>query len=175
MLKRSFLFLAILLIAVLGFAMTRPDTFRVERHLLIKAPPEAIYERLQDFRRWSEWSPWEKLDPAMQRRHEGATSGVGAIYSWEGNDKVGVGRMEVTDATPVSRLVIKLDFIKPFEGHNVAEFSLSPGTEGTDVRWAMHGPSPFLSKLMQVFFSMDAMIGKDFEAGLHNLKTATER
>jgi len=173
MLKKILLTVAVLLVVLLGYAATRPDTFQVERSTRIHASPEAVATLLSDFHHWSTWSPWEKLDPEMQRTHSGAPSGVGAVYAWEGNSKVGAGRMEVLEATPTST-VIQLDFLKPFETHNIAEFTLRPDGEYTEVVWKMHGPMPYLSKVMSVFMDMDRMIGPDFEAGLANLKAAAE-
>jgi hypothetical protein len=115
------------------------------------------------------------MDPSMKRTFNGPANGKGSVYEWEGNSKVGQGRMEITDASAPSQVTIKLDFIKPFEGHNVAEFVLEPKGDSTNVTWTMRGPSPYIAKLMSVFFSMDSMIGKDFEAGLANLKAAAER
>jgi len=115
------------------------------------------------------------MDPAMQRTYSGPESGKGSVYEWEGNNKVGKGRMEIIDAPPPSKVAIKLDFLKPFEAHNTAEFTLVPKGDATDVTWAMHGPSPFIAKVMSVFMSMDCMVGKDFEAGLTNLKAAAEQ
>jgi uncharacterized protein YndB with AHSA1/START domain len=166
---------AVLIAGVLGFAATRPDAFRVERAVTIKAPPAKIYPYLDDFNRWAVWSPWEKLDPSMKRTFSGAPSGKGAAYAWEGNSKVGAGRMEIIESRPASKLLIKLDFLEPFEGHNTAEYTLEPAGDGTRVTWAMYGPAPYVSKLMGVFISMDKMIGKDFEAGLANLKAAAEK
>ena len=111
----------------------------------------------------------------MKRTHSGAASGKGAVYEWEGNSKVGKGRMEIVDTSPPSKVTVKLDFLKPFEGHNVAEFTLEPKGDSTNVTWAMHGPAPYISKLMAVFVSMDSMVGKDFEAGLANMKAAAEK
>ncbi|HTD06586.1 SRPBCC family protein [Undibacterium sp.] len=165
----------VLLAAVLLFAATRPDTFRVERTASIKAPPEKIFALINDFHSWGSWSPYEKLDPAMKKTFSGAASGLGSVYAWEGADKAGAGRMEITESSPASRVIIKLDFIKPFEGHNVADFTLHTQGEATTLTWAMHGPSPYIAKLMGLFFNMDHMIGKDFEAGLANLKAATEK
>jgi carbon monoxide dehydrogenase subunit G len=160
---------AVALIAgVLIYAATQPDTFRVQRSASIKAPPEKIAPLIADFHQWSAWSPYEKYDPAMKRDFSGAASGVGAVYAWSGNGKVGAGRMEVLDAS-AQQVRIKLDFIKPFEGHNTAEFTLAPSGDSTTVTWAMDGPRPYISKLMGVFFNMDKLIGTDFEAGLANL------
>ena len=164
----------LLIVAVLAYAATRPNTFRVERSLAIKAPPARLFALIDDFHHWPSWSPWEKLDPAMTRTHSGAARGVGAVYEWVGNSKVGQGRMEITRSTADAALEIKLDFLKPFEAHNVAEFTLTPQGDATTVHWVMHGPAPFITKLMGVFVSMDTMVGKDFEAGLANLKTLAE-
>jgi uncharacterized protein YndB with AHSA1/START domain len=163
------------IIALLVYATTRPDTFRVQRSIRIQAPAEKVFPLLVDFRRWTAWSPWEGRDPAMKRNMSGAQTGKGSIYEWSGNSKVGQGRMEIVDATPPSSLRVKLDFLKPFEAHNVAEFVLSPSGGSTDVTWAMYGPSPFISKLMGVFMSMDRMVGRDFETGLASLKAASEK
>ena len=175
MLKTILIVVAVFIVGVLAFAATKPDTFSVQRSASIKAPPEKIFAVINDFHRWTDWSPWEKLDPEMKRTQSGATSGKGAVYAWESNGKAGAGRMEIIESTPASKVGIQLDFIKPFESHNIAEFTFAPEGDATRVTWTMHGPTPFISKLMQVFVSMDTMIGKDFEAGLANLKTLTEK
>jgi hypothetical protein len=160
---------------VLILALTKPDNFRVQRAATIKAPAQTIFSVINDFHRWGGWSPWENRDPAMKRSFSGAGSGKGAVYAWDGNKNVGSGRMEILDASVPSKIIIKLDFFKPFEGHNTAEFTMLPQGDATTVTWAMFGPAPFMSKLMQVFMNMDSMIGKDFEAGLSNLKKLTEK
>ena len=165
----------VLIAAVLGFAMTKPDSFSVQRTANIKAPPEKIFPLIIDLHSWGSWSSWEKLDPTMKRMYSGAQSGKGAVYEWEGNAKIGTGRMEIVDATPPSKVAIKLDFLKPIEGHNVAEFTLEPQGDSTNVTWIMRGPAPFISKVIQVFVSMDSMVGKDFDTGLANLKTIAEK
>jgi hypothetical protein len=164
--------LAIGVVGILIFAATRPDTFRVERTLAVKAQAEAIYPLIADFHRWGSWSPYEGRDPQMKRTYDGAAQG--AVYAWDGNSNIGSGRMEILEASALSKIRIKLDFFRPFEGHNIAEFTMTPQGGATVVTWAMYGPAPFISKLMQVFINMDNMIGKDFEAGLANLKKLTE-
>lgn len=159
--------------ALLIFASTKPDTFRVERSLTIAAAPEKILPMIGNFHRWAAWSPYEKLDPAMKRSFSGDSAGVGAVYEWASNSHAGAGRMEILEAT-ASLIKIKLDFLKPFEGHNTAEFILQPDGNGTKVTWAVYGPSPLMSKVMGIFFDMDHLIGKDFESGLLSLKSVTE-
>ena len=175
MLKKIFGLLAMVVVAVLGLALTKPDTFRVQRSASIKASPDKIFPLVSDFHRWADWSPWEHLDPAMTRKHSGPPSGTGAVYVWDGNSEVGAGRMEVLSTQVPSKVSIKLDFLRPFEGHNTTEFTFTPQGDATTVRWTMDGPTPFVSKVMQVFVSMDALIGKDFEAGLTKLKTVAEK
>lgn len=158
---------------ILGFAATRPDAFRLERSILIAAPAERIHPLIADFRSWRSWSPWENKDPGMARTLSGAESGVGAAYAWEGNKDIGAGRMEILESSP-QRILIKLDFLRPFEAHNVAEFTLRPEGQGTRVTWAMSGPQPFIGKLMSLVFSLERMVGPDFEAGLATLKHQAE-
>jgi uncharacterized protein YndB with AHSA1/START domain len=175
MLKKIVVVLVVVVAGFLAYASTRPDTLRVQRSATIKAPPDKIFPLITDLRRWSVWSPWEKKDPAMKRTFGGADSGQGAVYAWQGNSDVGEGRMEIVEATPPSKVAIQLDFIKPLEGHNVAEFTLKPKGDATDVTWVMYGPTPFIGKVLGIFMNMDAMIGKDFEAGLASLKAAAEK
>jgi uncharacterized protein YndB with AHSA1/START domain len=162
------------LAAILIFAATKPDTFRIQRATSIKAPPERIFPLIADFHGWGAWSPYEKLDPAMKRTFSGAANGKGAVYEWDSDGKAGKGRMEITDAPAPSKVAIKLDFFKPFEAHNIAEFTLEPRGDSTDITWAMYGPNLYIAKVMSIFFNMDRMIGKDFETGLANLKARAE-
>ena len=173
MFKKIAIVVLVLVVAVLAYAATRPDTLHVERSATIQAPPEEIFPLISDFRRWASWSPYETRDPAMKKTYGGAAQGKGAVYEWEGNSEVGQGRMEITDADP-SRITIKLDFIKPLEGHNVADFALVPQGGATNVTWSMDGPSPYIGKLIGVFMNMDRMIGRDMENGLAQLKSVVE-
>ena len=167
--------LAIAIAAVLILAATKPDRFSVQRAITVKAPPETIFPLIDDFHQWGSWSPYEHKDPAMKRSFSGAESGKGAVYAWDGNKNVGSGRMEILDASAPAKIVIKLDFFTPFEGHNTAEFTMLPQGDGTSLTWLMHGPAPFMAKIMHVFLNIDRMVGKDFEIGLANLKRLTEK
>ena len=167
--------IVVVLVIILIMAASKPDVFRVERTASIKADPGKIFSFVNDFHNWVAWSPWEKIDPALKRAYSGTTSGKGAVYEWEGNNQVGQGRMEISDTSPPSHLLIKLDFLKPFEAHNTAEFTLNGAGQSTNVTWAMYGPQPFLAKVMSLFLSMDTMVGGQFETGLANLKTVAEQ
>src|SRR6266480_1840280 len=167
--------LAIAIAILLILASTKPDTFTVRRATTVKAPPERIFPLINDFHQWGTWSPYEAKDPAMKRTYSGTASGKGAVYAWQGNKNVGSGRMEILDSSVPSKITIKLDFFKPFEGHNTAEFTMLPQGDVTNVTWTMHGPAVFMSKLMQVFMNLDHMIGRDFEVGLANLKKLAEK
>lgn len=169
--------LAIAIAIILILASTKPATFSIQRSAVMQAPAETIFPLINNFHQWTKWSPWENRDPALKRSYSGAESGKGAIYAWEGNKNVGSGRMEILDASSPSKITIKLDFLKPFEAHNTAEFTFVPERDATttNVIWVMRGPSSFMSKVMQVFMNFDKMIGKDFETGLTNLKTLTEK
>jgi hypothetical protein len=169
------LLLLIVIAAVLIVAATKPDTFSVQRSTSIRAPADKIFPFINDFHAWSAWSPYEKRDPALKRTFGGSPSGKGATYAWDGNKNVGAGSMEILDAPAPSRVTIKLDFVRPFEGHNIAEFTLEPQGDMTKVTWAMRGPALFVTKVMGMFINMDTMIGKDFETGLANLKSLAEK
>src|SRR4030088_2969745 len=167
--------LAVAIAIVLILAARKPDTFTVRRATTVKAAPEKIFPLINDFHQWGTWSPYEGKDPAMKRTYSGAESGKGAVYAWEGDKNVGCGRMEIMDTSVPTKIVIKLDFFAPFEGHNTAEFTMLPQGDVTNVTWLMHGPVPFMAKIMHVLMNIDRMVGKDFEIGLANLKRLTEK
>jgi hypothetical protein len=165
----------VLIVVVFAIAATKPNSFIVSRSITVVAPPEKIAPLIDDFHNWAVWSPWEHLDPNMKKTFSGAAAGAGAVYEWQGNSKAGAGRMEIVSATPLDT-GIKLDFIKPFPSHMMADFTLTPQAGGTLVTWSMTGPQKFFpSKVMSVFVTMDKMIGGDFERGLAGIKTAAEQ
>ena len=162
-------------VVLLSVAASKPSVFRLARSTTVKAPPEAITPWIVDFHKWTQWSPWEGVPgDELQRTYSGAASGVGAVYDWTGK-KTGVGRMEVIEAS-AKHVGIKLDFFKPFEAHNVAEFTLEPTAEPgvTAVVWSMHGPANLMTKVMHTLMSMEKMVGPSFEQGLAKLKGLTE-
>lgn len=172
MLKTIVIVVVLAILVVLAIAATQPRILRVQRSARVNAPADRIFPMINDFHRWTEWSPYDKFDPDMKRTFSGSALGKGAIYEWTGNNKVGAGRMEILEAAVPKRIAIKLDFIRPFEGHNVSEFVLEPNAGATDVTWAMEGPSAFSHRVMGLFMNMDKMIGKDFERGLENIRGA---
>jgi len=167
----AFVLLAVLLVR----AAATPDTFRVQRATTIDAPPDKVFTLINDFQRWEAWSPFEKFDPAMKRSYSEPAAGMGAVYAWESRGKAGAGWMEITESSPI-RVTIRLDVFEPFETRNVAQFTLRPEGEGdsTSVTWSVKGSSPFLAKLMSLFFNIDRAIGRNFETGLANLKAVAE-
>ncbi len=166
----------VLCLGVVAYAAIQPDTFEVVRSETIQAPADKLQALLLDFHAWEKWSPWERLDPQLKRTYSGAASGVGAIYEWKGNDDVGSGRMTITAADPGNSVSIKIEFQEPFATTNLTLFSLEPSGSATKVSWKMTGEVMGLAgKLMGLFMNMDAMIGKDFESGLDNLKVLAEK
>ncbi len=169
------LIIVLLIAAVLIYGAMQPSNFSIFREANIKASPAEVFKPLNDFHHWAAWSPWEKMDPNLQRSFTGPTAGVGAKYAWVGNKKVGEGNMEITESEPSRRMQLDLHFLKPFQADNVTEFSLSPADGGTHVKWEMRGHTPFMLRVMKIFMDMDKMVGKDFEAGLANLKALVEK
>jgi carbon monoxide dehydrogenase subunit G len=174
MLKKVLIGVAAVVVVFVIVVSTRPATFHVERSTTVSAPPDAVFAQVNDFHAWPNWSPWEKMDPGMKKTFSGSPSGPGSVYSWQGNDKVGEGRMTIEKSDKPSLVSIKLEFLKPFAATNTATFSFVPAAEGTKVTWAMDGNNNFMSKTFQMFMDMDKMIGKDFEQGLASMKTAAE-
>ena len=179
MLKWSLAALAAVVVIFLIVVALQPSEFRIERSAIVRAPAPAAFAQVNDFRNWRAWSPWEQVDPALQRSYEGPQAGTGASYAWQGNKEVGEGRMTITESRPGELVRIKLEFFKPFAATNTAEFSFKPAaggtTEGTTVTWTMTGRNNFLAKAMCLFVNMDRMVGGMFEQGLAQMKTVVER
>ena len=179
MLKISLIILAVivfLLVVVLIAAAFRPSDFRVVRSATIAAPPAVVFAHVNDFKQWRAWSPWERLDPSLQRTYEGTAAGVGTIYHWVGNSQVGEGTMTITDSKPAESILIAMQFIKPFASQATAEFAFVAAGEGkTTVTWSMHGSnSNLVCKSIGLFMDMDKMVGDQFAEGLRNLAAVAE-
>ena len=174
MLKRIAIAFGLVVVVLTAVVVSRPSHFHVERSARMAAPPEVVFPFIDDFHRWSSWSPWEKLDPNLKREYSGAPNGKGAVYDWSGNDEVGTGRMRIIESDAPSTVAISLEFIEPFEATNAALFSINPDGDGSRVTWGMDGESNFIFKAVGLFMSMDDMVGRDFQAGLDNLSRAAE-
>lgn len=175
MLKTLLALVAAAVAALLVMAAFRPDNFRLSRSISIAAPPEKVFALVNDLRRFNEWNPFAKQDPQNMIRYDAVTAGVGGAYQWQGEHS-GAGRMQITESVPPQRVTARLDFSKPFEAHNGVDFSVQPQADGgSTVTWTMRGPMPYLNRLMTLFFDMDKTVGKDFEAGLADLKVLAEK
>jgi uncharacterized protein YndB with AHSA1/START domain len=167
------------IIALLVYAATFPDTFQVQRTQRISASPEKIFPLINNMHSMNTWNPFAEADPDIKITYTGPESGKGARYEWTGNSKVGQGSIEITDTAAPSRVALKLDMLKPIEGHNTVVFTLAPNGSGTDVStdvtWAMTGERPFIGKVMDAVFNMDRMVGGQFEKGLDKLRTIAEK
>lgn len=164
---------AIAVAALLAYAASKPDTFKISRTALIAARPEQIFPLIDDLHAQSTWSPFEK-DPAMKRSHSGAPRGKGAVYAWDGNRQVGAGRIAITNSVSPSKVTLLLDMDRPFKAHNTVDFTLVRTGSDTSVTWTMQGRQPFMGKLMGLFMNCDAMVGREFEQGLGKLKRLVE-
>lgn len=153
--------------------MASSTTYTVERRTVVAAPPERIRAEIDDLRRWQAWSPFEGLDPDLERTYSGPASGPGSAYAWSGNRKAGRGHMEVKTSTPEA-VSIDLAFEKPFPSTSTSTFTLLPAGGSTTVVWSMVGPRPLVLRLLSPVMSMDKIVGKDFERGLAQLKAVAE-
>lgn len=160
---------AVLLIVFVIIVALRPSEFRVTRSAVVRARPEVVFEHVNDLHKWETWSPWAKLDPNARTQYEGPPSGVGAAFSWAGNNQIGEGKMTITESRPHERIGFQLEFVKPFKGSNVAEFTFQPQGEQTLVTWTMSGRNNMISKAVGLFLDCDKMVGGQFEKGLAQL------
>src|SRR5881409_2320339 len=174
MLIKILVALAVIVLGFVGVVAVRPSEYRVARTATIAAPAPAVFAQVNDFHKWEAWNPWAKLDPAMKQAYEGAPAGTGAIYTWAGNNEVGEGRMTLTESRPSDLIRIKLEFLKPFRGTSLAEFTFKPEGGQTVVTWSMTGQNNFIAKAVHLFMDIDKMIDGNFEKGLARMKSVVE-
>ncbi len=165
---------AVVLLFIIFVAM-QPADVRITRSAKMSAPPQAVFAQVNDFHKWTAWSPWEKLDRNLKRTYEGSPAGAGSVYSWSGNKKVGEGRMTLVESYPSDLIRIKLEFFKPFKATNQTDFTFQPQGSDTLVTWTMTGKNNFMAKAFCMFMNMDKLVGGDFEKGLTALKSIVER
>jgi hypothetical protein len=164
-------YILLAVVVVVGIiASTKPDEWTIQRQAVMPGTPAKVFPYIDDLRKFVEWSPWAKLDPAMKLTYGDVASGSGANFSWQGNGKVGVGKMTITESRPNDLVRCRLDFYKPFSCTNTHEFALKPEGSQTIVTWSANGKAPFFFKMMMVFVSCDKMMGENFDHGLTNLK-----
>jgi hypothetical protein len=174
MVKKILIGLALIVLALVVVIAVQPAEFRVARTATLSAPVPAVFAQVNDFHNWEAWSPWAKLDPAMEQTYGGAPAGTGAVYAWAGNDEVGEGRMTITESRPHDLIRINLEFLKPFTATNTTEFTFKPEGNQTVVTWTMSGQNNFMAKAFHLFMDMDKMVGGDFEKGLAQMKSVVE-
>jgi len=174
MIKKILIVLVIILVVFVVIVAMQPAAYRITRTATISAPPADVFAQVNDLHKFQDWSPWAKLDPALKQTYDGAPAGTGAIYSWEGNKKVGAGRMTITDSRTNDLVSMKLEFLKPFASTATTEFAFKPEGNQTSVTWSMFGENNFMAKAFCLFMNMDKMVGGDFERGLAQLKSLVE-
>jgi Polyketide cyclase / dehydrase and lipid transport len=174
MLNIIFFLIVIGIIVIFVLANKQPNDFRITRTGSISAPASAIFPHVNTLQKWDAWSPWAKLDPNSKSTFEGPAEGVGAKMSWAGNNKVGVGSMTITENRPSDYIQFKLEFLKPMQATNTAEFTFTPEGNQTTVTWSMSGTNNFMAKVMSLVMNCDKMVGGQFEKGLADLKAVVE-
>ena len=174
MLVKILIGLALLVVLLVVVIAVQPSEFRITRTATVAAPPAAVFAQVNDFHKWEAWSPWAKLDPAVRNTFEGAPAGTGAVFAWAGNNKVGEGRMTITESRPNELVRIKLEFMKPFAATNTAEFTFKPEGDRTAVTWSMFGRNNFISKAVCLVMNMDETLGGEFDKGLAAMKSVAE-
>jgi hypothetical protein len=162
------------LVVLLAYAATRPDAFTIARSATVNAPPEKVHALINDLRAFNTWNPFDKKDPNIRGTYKGPAAGPGAHYAFQGNKEVGSGSLEIVQSEP-QRVTMRLDMLEPFEAHNTVQFSLARRGNATEVTWVMDGRTPYLAKIMHIFFDVDRMVGGEFEKGLADLKSRAER
>jgi uncharacterized protein YndB with AHSA1/START domain len=170
MLYKILIAVAVLVILFLLVVATRPADFRISRTATITAPPELVFEQVNDLHKWQDWSPWAKLDPEAKITFDGPAAGQRASFHWAGNSKVGEGTMTLEESRPSELVRFKIDFMRPFAATNAAEFTFKPAGDQIEVTWTMTGKNGFMAKAFNMFVDCDKMVGGDFEKGFENLK-----
>jgi hypothetical protein len=174
MLFQIILVVAVLVAAFLMIVSLQPNDFRMSRSIIINANQAVIFPYINNLHKWDDWSPWAKLDPDCKNEFEGPDAGVGAVFKWEGNKKVGKGIMTIIESNQNELVQIQLEFLKPFKATNLAQFTLRPELNETHVTWSMFGKNSLIGKVISLVMNCEDMVGKQFDQGLATIKSLAE-
>lgn len=174
MIKKVLLGLVAVIVIFLAVAAMQPADFRISRSATIAAPPSALFEQINDLHKFQDWNPWAKIDPNAKMTYTGPPSGVGSAYSWAGNGEVGEGTMTITESRPGELVRARMEFNKPMQATNIAEFTFKPEGDKTLMTWSMSGSNGLVAKAFGLLVNCDKMVGSQFEKGLATLKSMTE-
>ena len=169
MIKKILLGLLAVVVIFLIFVVTRPADFRAERSATIAAPAQALFDQVNDHRKFAVWNPFLKLDPNVKNTYSGPDSGIGSVCSWDGNKDIGAGSATITESRPHELVRLRMDWKRPMEGVATVDFTFKPAGDKTVVTWAMYGKNNFMGKLVSLFMDCDKMCGPQFEKGLADL------
>lgn len=169
MIKKLLLGLVAIVIIILVAAAMQPSSFRVERSATIAATPQALFEQVNDHKKFDAWNPWSKMDPSAKNTYSGPPTGVGSACSWVG-EKVGEGTATIIESEPGELVRQRMDWKKPMEGTSTVDFTFKPEGDKTVVTWAMYGENNFMGKLVSLFMDCESMCGPEFEKGLADLE-----
>jgi hypothetical protein len=166
--------LVVLVGAFLAYVASRPGAFRIERSQRIRGSADAVFARIDNLREFNTWNPFAAADSAAQIVYSGPSRGVGASYEWDSTGRAGKGRMTIVESQTPRKVIMRLEFLRPFVATNTAEFSLASEGSVTNVSWAMTGTYGFVHKLFGIVFDCDKMVGGEFAKGLASLKNLVE-
>ena len=170
LIARILIGIAVVIVLFLGYAATRPADYRVERSAtLAGCSPTALFEQVNDHRKFEKWNPFMKLDPNVKNTYSGAETGVGAVCSWNGNNQIGEGSATITESKPGELVRMRMDWKRPMEGTSTVDFTFKSHGDATVVTWAMYGKNNFMGKVFSIFMDCDKMCGPQFEKGLQDL------
>ena len=175
MLLKIAIFVLVVIVTLLVIAATRPNSFRVERSITIHASPERVFSFINDLHSWEAWSGDNEGDGTVQKIFSGPASGTGAMAEWHGSSRTGAAKMIITESVVPSKVSVNVDWTKPFEAHNLNEFTIYSQGGETKVVWSIQASNLYVMKVVGVFVNMESAFGKHMESSLKNLKRVVEK
>jgi uncharacterized protein YndB with AHSA1/START domain len=168
------LLILLLIVLLLLFAATKPNSFRVQRSITMHAPQERVFALINDLHAWDAWSA-DNDGGTVAKIYTGPASGKGAMAEWDAAGRAGSAKMLITESVPPSRVSVNVDWRKPFEAHNLNEFTMQPRGEEIEITWNIQASNSYSMKLIGIFVNMKSEFAKHMDSGLTNLKNAAEK
>lgn len=151
------------------YIAVQPNDFEFNRSRTIQAPVSVLFNKVNDFKNWPQFSPWLEQEPNANLTYGETTSGMGANYSWE-DAVLGEGSMETLAVNDNSSISQHISFVKPYKSESDIYWKFEPSEEGTKVTWGMKGEQDFMTKMYTVFAgSIEKNTAPDFDRGLFKL------
>lgn len=151
----KYLFFLLLIIVIGGsiYFGTEDGNYDIVESKIIPAPPELVFDQVNNLKASENWGPWKAEDSTMTFSYAEKTSGEGASYSWEG---IMDGSLITTKVIPNQEILQDLTLHTPVGERNPKVYwTFEEAEGGTKATYGMKGEHTLIDKAYYGIFGYD--------------------